>query len=192
MASSQPRYKLASPPGVPPVSIDELKLHLRVEGNHDDVNVEAALDAATGLLDGWTGLLGRCIIRQQWQGFYPIGAPLTIDLPDVIAVSALDVFANGAWTSVPAQDWRWEFYAGRARVVASKNAAPWPMADDVHEIARITFDAGYGAAASDVPPTLRTIIRMIAGAFYEHRGEAGADVQIIDRFHKIIAPFRRL
>lgn len=191
MSQIQPRYKRAAAPAVLPVSVDELKVHLRIDGNDDDVSVEMALRGAIELLDGWTGLLGRCLIRQQWLAYFPACAPLIIRVGEIISIDTVEVYGASGWTIVPAQDWRWEFWDGKARVVASSTAAVWPAAADVYETVRVTFHAGFGATAEDVPAVLRVLIRMMAAMLYENRGDTGAEAQLVSRFNPLLAPWRR-
>ena len=49
-----------SAPAALPVSLEELKAHLRVEHAEEDAALTRLLGAATSALDGPTGQLGRC------------------------------------------------------------------------------------------------------------------------------------
>jgi len=78
-----------TPPATLPVSLTEAKLHLRVDHDDEDLLIEGLIGAATDHLDGWTGILGRCLEEQEWRqdfdGFenfrlplYPVRTPAKI------------------------------------------------------------------------------------------------------------------
>ncbi|MBB4207278.1 head-tail connector protein [Roseinatronobacter bogoriensis] len=79
-----------TPPAGPVVPLPDLKAHLRVVGNHDDVHIAALEAAAVAHLDGWRGALGRCILEQAWQVSYPGAGVWRLPFPDVTAVTAVD------------------------------------------------------------------------------------------------------
>ena len=45
----------------------------------------------------------------------------------------------------------------------------WPETRDVFNEVTIVYTDGYGAAASDVPESLKTAIKITAGSWYENR-----------------------
>lgn len=193
MAHPQPRYVRVTPGHeLPlPLSVDDMKMHLRIAGNDEDHNVEQALRMAVDMLDGWDGLLGRCIIKQDWHAVFPVGAPLVIRLGDLISVEDFEVLVNGVWTAVPPTDWRWEFWQGCVRLRPKAGGAAWPMADSVHEVARARFYAGFGETAEDVPAALRGMLRVVATFLYEHRGDMDAAFTATNKFAQLIASYRR-
>lgn len=79
-----------TPPAGPVVSLADLKAHLRVVGDHDDAQITALEAACVAHLDGWRGVLGRCILPQQWQVSYPGAGVWPLPFPDVTAVEAID------------------------------------------------------------------------------------------------------
>ena len=57
---------LVTPPKAPPVSLVEIKRRLNVEHSDHDEDLMGMLLAATAHLDGYTGILGRALVTQQW------------------------------------------------------------------------------------------------------------------------------
>jgi uncharacterized phiE125 gp8 family phage protein len=53
-------------PASTPVSLSEAKAHLRVTSSAEDAVIQMYLDAAVSYLDGWAGVLGRCMVTQTW------------------------------------------------------------------------------------------------------------------------------
>lgn len=59
---------------------DVLRVHCRVDGTDHDAALQAYVDAAVALFDGYQGKLGRCILRQKWALPYATGT-LAVSLP---------------------------------------------------------------------------------------------------------------
>lgn len=60
--------KLITAPATDPVTLQEVKEHLRVTWfTDDDAYISALIKAAVSHLDGYRGILNRCIIEQEWQ-----------------------------------------------------------------------------------------------------------------------------
>lgn len=69
-------------PTHPVVLLDDMKAHLRVLHDDEDLDIQALTDAATSWLDGWDGVLGRCIMPQTWL-IEPSDLAAGFRLPDV-------------------------------------------------------------------------------------------------------------
>lgn len=75
---------LVTPPVGPVVDLIELKQHLRVDHGDDDALIASLQLAAVAHMDGWTGILGRCILAQTWAVDLPAGCHV-LPFPDVTA-----------------------------------------------------------------------------------------------------------
>lgn len=56
-----------TPPTAEIVTLDDARAHLRVDHDHDDMLIQTYLDAATAWVDGFDGVLGRCVMEQTWR-----------------------------------------------------------------------------------------------------------------------------
>lgn len=56
-----------TPPTEPVVTMRDMKEHLRVLHDDEDMLIQSLTDAAVSWLDGWDGVLGRCIMPQTWR-----------------------------------------------------------------------------------------------------------------------------
>ncbi len=86
------RPVLVKPPEILPVSIDEAKRYSIVEADEDESVLAAMLEAATGMLDGWNGVLGRCLVEQEWRQEFACAQsriPLAL-LPVIDVISVTD------------------------------------------------------------------------------------------------------
>lgn len=79
---------LVSAPETQPVTLAEVKGHLRVDHGDEDERIIGLIAFAVGYLDGWTGVLGRCIMPQSWKVVVEAGGAYTLPMPDVVEASA--------------------------------------------------------------------------------------------------------
>ena len=80
--------RLVTPPAGAIVPLNDMRAHLRVLHNDEDALISSMIDAATAYLDGWRGVLGRCVLAQTWAVDYPCGGCWRLPFPDVETVTA--------------------------------------------------------------------------------------------------------
>lgn len=157
------------PPSSPVVMLDDLKAHLRVDGNMDDVLITAFEAAAVAHLDGYRGILGRCILEQQWAETYAQAGTYRLPFPDISAISAVD--------------------ADDAQVSASLTHDDLGSVLELAAPATVTMTA---AIPEDALPAVVMAIKLLVGHWYENR-EAASDVSLSAvplAFDAILAPIR--
>ncbi|HEV8035971.1 head-tail connector protein [Yoonia sp.] len=93
---------LVTAPVLPVVSLIDMREHLRVTAADDDAQIEAIEQAAVGHLDGWRGVLGRCIMPQTWRQDFSGWGKLRIALPD--ASSVVVTYKDAAGVFQPATE----------------------------------------------------------------------------------------
>ena len=79
---------LVTPPASLPVTLSEMKAHLRVVHADDDADIAAKQAGAVAMLDAWGGLLGRCIMPQTWAIDVIGPGPHVLPFPDASGVTA--------------------------------------------------------------------------------------------------------
>lgn len=77
-----------TPPVGPLVGLGELKAHLRVDYGDDDALITSLEKAAVAHLDGWRGILGRCIQQQVWSVQFDRPGRHRLPFPDVSGITA--------------------------------------------------------------------------------------------------------
>jgi len=161
-----------TPPAIKPVSEEELKAHLRVTSSAEDPEISAALEAAIAEIDG-TGLLGRAMITQQFtQMSVPVASARDIEL-DITPAQSLDavelVKRDGTIEAPDLAGFELISDGERAWIRA---ASGWPSdLESRPDAIRLTFTAGFGDTADDVPPTLRAAVKLLAAHRFEIRDE---------------------
>lgn len=182
-----------SAPSATPVSLAELKVHLRVDSADEDDLIGALLDAATQHLDGWTGVLGRALVTQTWRQDYDgFGPCQRLPLGPVASITSVTYYdaANASQTLATSV---YELLTDELGAYVSLKANQvWPTTYSRSAAVSVTFVAG--TSASNVPAPIRQAILLLAGHFYANReavapGALGVVPMAVD---SLIAPYRRI
>lgn len=192
--TTRPPVRVTAPASTP-VSLEETKAHLRIDHDDDDTLIEALIAAATEHLDGYSGILGRALISQEWrQDFDWFCWRLRLPFPDVSSPEVEYDPPTGAATAFADVVLRQDHIGPYLDL--NPNAA-WPSTTGYPASIRVTFTAGYGATADTVPAPIRAAILLIVGDLYANRETAftgtGTSIAIpmsmtVDR---LLAPYRR-
>lgn len=81
---------LVTPPTEPVLTLEEAKKQARIFFDDDDDYVETLIMAATAHLDGFHGILGRCIMEQTWEytrDCWPCGRDMPLLFTDTKSVA---------------------------------------------------------------------------------------------------------
>ncbi|APE45372.1 hypothetical protein BOO69_08260 [Sulfitobacter alexandrii] len=174
------------------VSTAEMKAHLRVDFADDDAQIEGFIKAATARLDGYAGILGRCLVTQTWSmriSDWPKSC-LLLPFPDVSA--ALIEYQDSDGDDRPVDAGMYELVEGpRGSSVLLRPSFTRPAVfQDVEMPITLTMTAGYGNPAA-VPHPIKTAIMMLAAHFYAHRGAAEKAETMPFGVSALVAPYRR-
>lgn len=193
------RHTLETGPEDTPVSLAEVKSHLRIDHDEDDTILALYLQAAVSRLDGYTGILGRALMSQTWRvtiGYdgRPSSSQL-VYLP-VAPVSALTSikYYDDSNQLVTADNADFEFVNDTSDAwVRPANDDVWMTPYDRPDALQIDYVTGYGAA-EDVPAPLKAAVLLMTGDLYEHR-ETVSDVRnsqipMSMTVQNLIAPYR--
>jgi uncharacterized phiE125 gp8 family phage protein len=146
-------------PAVEPVSLAEVKAHLRVDTDDEDDVIGALAVAARVAIETE---IRRVMIEQTWRAFVETWPEAGVTLPVQPALSVETVRAvDAAGGAVPldAEDYAFDAADGSVALISpAAGAASY----------EIDFLAGYGAAGDAVPQPLRQAILMLAAHWFEH------------------------
>lgn len=180
---------LLSPPAAEPVTLAEMKDHLRVTHSDEDALITGVLVAAVRAVEARGRL---ALMPQSWRLTLDAAPAETLFLPlspvaSLNAVAVIDGAGDPQAVSVSLYD------AVLGKAPRIRPAGPWPLPSPKLGGVRIDFTAGY-ADADAVPEELKLAVKILAAAFYENREAAGetrvyAVPQTVDA---LIAPFREV
>src|SRR5262252_7263299 len=169
---------IVTPPAVTPLSLDEVKAHLRVATNDQDALITTYLRAATDFIDGEWGFLGRALVTQTWRltldgfptggggavsyfnpysywgwnfGSTNMNGQIKIPLPPLQSVTQIEYDdPNGNVQTVNAGDFFVDTQSEPGWIVP-QGSKSWPSTLDAINTVRIDFVAGYPADSSSPP-----------------------------------------
>lgn len=178
-------YVLTTPPASEPVTTAEAKLHLRVTDSAQDALIGVLITAARAHAENITQ---RQFVTATWKlvmdafpGPTLIGVPagkvfslpahaILLNKTPVASVTSIEYQdMAGNWTTMPSTDYVVENSTEPARITPVFGKI-WPVTLPQIGAVRVTFVAGYGAAA-DVPEGIKSWIKVRLGTLFENREE---------------------
>jgi uncharacterized phiE125 gp8 family phage protein len=168
-------------------TLDEVKAFCRVDHDDDDLLLASLSDSAVGYFDGYSGILGRCLVSQTWRQDLTGWADV-LHLPfapaSIVSVTYLD--GDGAAQTVSSADY--EFGTSHlGGFVRMRSSFGYPALQDVVSPVSVTFTTGYGNAAA-VPPAIKTAALMHIAWAYDSRNGDGPSMP--DAIHALVSPYR--
>lgn len=204
------RPVLVSPAALPPVSLAEAKLHMRVDHNDDDALIAGLVGGATQYLDGWTGVLGACLVEQTWrQDFDCFDRNLYLPLGPVIDISSI-TWRDTAGVESAVSTAVYDLVTDETARTFVRFVGDFVFPSDLHEsrAVAVAYRAGYETTqeipAADpgptiparvtVPEPLRVAILLMAAHWYSNREAVAQDAlaELPIGVDSLIAPYRRV
>ena len=180
--------QLITPPAGEPVSLEEAKLHLRVDFDDDDALIQMLISSARQAAETITN---RQLMTARWKLVMdsfpgpslmgvPAGQPFTLPghailIPkspvlNVVAINYLDM--NSVQQTMPAVNYTVDAACEPARITPIFGQI-WPIPLPQIGSVSVTFDAGYGDASA-VPQGIKSWIKLRVASLYTYREEVVA------------------
>lgn len=173
--------KIVTQPAEEPVSLDEARLHLRVDadgspGVHpDDARISSFITTARRDSEAETNrafieteflyTLDAFPCRSRFDGADRIAIKLPISpLIEIVEIKYID--ADGELQTLAEADYVLDDVGEPTRIMPESEA--WPATKCVMNAVRVQFKAGFGAA-EDVPEEIKDALLLIVGNLYENR-----------------------
>ena len=157
--------KLVQGPSELPLTVEQVKAHLRVDDDDNDALIETYLRAAVAYAESF---MGRALIDQTWDYYFDAFPTGSINLPRSPLLEVLEFVGEG----VPFADYATDFAIEPGRVYLTTGSS-WPTVVGVTNVGRIRFRAGYvdltGSPTGEVPSDILAAILLIVGTLYAHR-----------------------
>lgn len=185
-------YALIRPPQAEPLTLAEVKAHLRLDTSDEDTLLAALTRTAREHLERTTGL---CLIRQTWRLYldrWPQSGVILIGKGPVQAVETILVFdGEGRSTNITAADRLLDGEARPARLWLRNPPAPGRAMNGIE----IDVLAGYGEAGTEVPDTLKRAMLMHVAQMFAFRGAVALENQpagVPAGYERLVSPFCRV
>lgn len=174
--------RLVDPPAETAITLDEVKLHCRIDHADEDALLLGLIGAATDHIEGRDGVLGRCLVAQRWAfDVDQLRGPVRLPFPDA---SAAAIVAEGGPVSAADVEL---VHDVRGAIVRPADGATWPTGR-----ATIEFVTGWPDADA-VPDAIKHAMLLLIGHWYERR-EATTGERIADLpfgVAALLGPYRR-
>lgn len=157
-----------------PVSLADMKLHLKIETAETDDNtlISTLISAATTYCEEFQHRSYITQTRYQYYDAFP--SFFSVPYPPLISVATIVYISTaGVETELDPGQYRVDTSNQPGRITEAYNCT-WPATRDITNAVVLTYSAGYGAAA-DVPDTVKAAIKLLVAHWYEHR-EAVSDI----------------
>lgn len=193
-------------PAFEPISVDQARTWLRVDGQDDDATIAVLIKAARRFIERRTN---RALVASTWrlsldrwpaQGCAPYDAQrfprfpaIEVHKGPVTSISAVSfVDTTGAVQTLTANtDYLVDLSREPARITPAWGKA-WPSARNQPAAITVDFAAGY-ADATAVPEDLTLALRLLVGHWYEHRESVTVGVissTLEMAFDELVQPWR--
>lgn len=187
--------ELITPPAIEPVDLATARLHLRLDADGspashpDDDLVTGHIVAARTLVEEYTA---RRLITQTLRLNLDL-FPTDIQLPaaPVQAISSVTYVDSDGVTQTLATDQYVLDAASTPPWLLIAVDQTWPATQSVANAVHVTFTAGYGDDAADVPMPLRSAMLLLVGELYANREpQAGDEASLPPVVRRLLAPYR--
>lgn len=181
--------RIVTPPVATPVTLEEVRAQLRLDGTEEDALLAGYLDAAVEHVQTMTSqLLMPQTVAFEFDSFEDMARPLPC--APIRAIQSISYeAADGSTQTVEPSEYRLR-ERGRLALIARRSGC-WPQLAP-GAVVTVTAEAGYEDAEA-VPVTLRQAILFLAAHFYETRtpvGAASSSAELPLTFRHLVEPHR--
>lgn len=168
-------HKILTEQDFEPVSLEEAKLHLRVDQSEEDAYITALINAARVSCENYTGVHFVRKTVKEYHAYFPY--EFTLRVPNVDSVSTVAyIDENGDSQTFPTTNVDIDTESLQCRITV-KDEYSWPSVDDVYNAVSIEYTVGYEDAAS-VPQPVKQAMLLMIGKWYQNREDDGGRLQI--------------
>lgn len=158
-------------PAVEPVSVSDAKAHLRVDTDADDSYITTLISAARQYCEE---RLDMTFIESTWVAKYDVFPLWELLLPrppminESVSITYRDESGASQTITSGAGDFQVDAAVTPGRVYPNYHEV-WPAVRGDENSVAVTYKAGYGSSASDVPAIVSHMIKLLCGHWYATR-----------------------
>lgn len=160
-------YKVIAPVAVEPVTIEEAKLHLRVDVTDEDTLIGALITAAREFAEHYTGRAFAPQTLEMALDCFPVYEDdyIDLDMPPVATITTVKYTdAVGVEQTIPGSSYVLSLYGESRRLTPAYNVY-WPTTRDIPNAVRIRYVTGY----TTLPKAAKAGLLLLIGHLYENR-----------------------
>lgn len=195
----RPEQPLSSPvrveaPAAAPVSLDDLKRHLRNDCfDDDDQLLQGLIDGAVSHFDGYSGILGRALVTQTWRQDFPAFAHcLRLPLGPLVGAPVVTYFDANNVLQILADTVYAAHTDARGPFLRLNTGQTWPATACRLDAVSVEFVAGEDPAK--VPDAIKVAIMLLVAHWYNNPEAvaAGGKAELPFAVSALVAPLRRV
>lgn len=183
-------YILTTPPTAEPITLVQVKAHLRLDDDHEDALLTSLITTAREHLERETGL---CLLSQTWRlciDLWPRDGILKIVKYPVQAIQNVMVYdQTGAPVEVSLEDHLLDGEGRPARLWLRDPPVPGQVMNGIE----IEFIAGFGESGVEVPDGLKRALLLHVAFMFAYRGVVSLEQQpagVPDGYERLIGSYR--
>lgn len=163
--------KIITPPATEPISVEEAKLHLRVDATDEDTPIARMIVTARQEAENLTR---RALITQTLElGLSHWPERINLPRPPIASVTSIKYMDTaGTLQTLDPSDYLVDNYSEPARIVPAYGKT-WPLIRHQPNAILVRYVAGYGSA-SDVPAAIRNWMLLKIGTMHKMRADVVA------------------
>lgn len=162
-------------PQLEPLSLAEVKQHLRISHDADDASLRASLSASRQAIENF---LEISVLSQKWEFRETIYGLSRVELPHGPVISVTDMKLNKKPLALD-----------KYSLIQEGTRSYVHDLDYLFGDLCIRYDAGFGRQADSVPSDIKQAMLILVTYFYENRGED--DMPIPTQIKELLQPYRR-
>jgi uncharacterized phiE125 gp8 family phage protein len=168
---------------VEPLDPAKLKGPLRIDYADDDEELRSLIVEARQWAES---KLGRVLINQTvTEKFRDLGDTLELRWPAVSSITSVAyIDTNGTSQTLATSVYELGQHLGIGRV-RLKYGQVWPSTRDQHDAVTVTYVAGYGTAATNVPKAIRQAMTL----YIQYRYDGSIDEQLLTAARRLLGPY---
>lgn len=162
--------EISTAPATEPITLADAKLHLRVTGSDEDTLITNLIVAARQWCENFQRRTYVTQTLKLYLDCFPFRTQIWLPRPPLQTVtSVVYTDTEGSDTTFATTHYNVDDKAEPGRIVLAYNDV-WPTATlQTANGVTITYVAGYGDEASDVPQTVKQAMLLMIGHWYENR-----------------------
>jgi uncharacterized phiE125 gp8 family phage protein len=184
------RVVVVTPPSAEVVSVEQVKDHLNIDHSDDDALLSAYIAAATAVIDGPEGWLGRAIGEQVLEArLDDFGTgPILLPYPPLVTLSSVK-YVDGDGVEQVLASTEYELLGSELDLAWGKS---WPSVRSQREAVRIRYTAGY---SGEIDPRIHAAILLMVGDLHANRetvvvGSISSPIQMSTTVENLLAGLR--
>ena len=165
-------------PSGEPVTLDAVKTHARIDGDHDNEAAQLLLRSATRHIEHLTA---RQFINATWQytfDAWPASGVVWIPKAPLVSVTSITYLDGDGATQTVSTDVYQAVTNEAPGSIRLKYGQSWPSAREDTDAVTVTFVAGYGADAANVPEVARFAIQRLGTFWYWNPGTSETPLDV--------------